>query len=226
MKQILLLILFCISLSAKAQIDFSDDFTVTGSEHTIDIEHHFDVKNNTDIEVTSYWELILGEDFPEEWSTFLCDNNLCYTPWTRKCPESNPNIFAPGFEKEWTLHVKPSGTMGTGQLTIRMHYPQEAGDSTFVDHVFDISIGVSNTIELDLSDLLIYPNPTADYIQITNDKGIGQISVYNVVGKLITEFNHTEGQSHSVADLNRGIYLVRLKDNTGKVVKSMKLSKS
>lgn len=227
MKRVLLLMMILsMGFVSQAQLDIDmSELSIEGSEMTADFDHHFDVLNTTGEEVTAYWELIPSEDFPEEWETFLCDNNLCYTPWVKNCPEGSPNMFAPNQTQQWILHLKPKGVMGTAQMTLRLHYPQASGDSLSVDHVFQIAAGTSSTVEIDLAELLIYPNPATDYIQIRNDESIKQINVYNVVGKQLRSFNHTAGQSHSVQDLNKGIYLVRLMNTQGEVVKSMKLSK-
>lgn len=227
MKRILLLVAFSIaSYISFGQIEVDASYlNIEGSEMTTDIEHHFDIINTTGEELNVFWELVESDDFPSEWDTNICDGNLCYTQWVRNCPEGSPNVFQPNQTQDWRLHVKPKGVIGTGQITLRIYVPQASGDSLSVDHVFQIAAGTSSTVELDLAELLIYPNPATDYIQIRNDESIKQINVYNVVGKQLRSFNHTAGQSHGVQDLNKGIYLVRLMNTQGEVVKSMKLSK-
>lgn len=227
MKQFILTLFFLAPIVAMAQLTFPDDLTITGSAETTDFDHHFQVKNETDQEVSAYWELITSDDFPSEWSTFLCDNNSCYTSWIKNCPESKPNVFASGVSNEWILHLRPNQVAGSAQVTIRIHYPQASGDSTIVDHVFNITAETtSNTVEVDVAQLLIYPNPTSDFFQIQQDDAVAKIGVYNVVGKEMMMLEHSTGQSHNIQHLNKGIYLVRLLDAQGSVLKSMKLSRN
>lgn len=224
-RSILLFLTLSVSLTAFGQLQFSGGTELEGPTDIFDFEHKFNVQNVTDQEVTAYWQLIKGDDFPDEWSSFLCDNGSCYPDFIRNCPEAKPNVFAPGQSFEWTLHMKPKNTIGESQLTIRVFYPQAEGDSTYVDQIYDIRVGTSNTVEVSLAEMVIYPNPTTDYFGIKADDSVSKIGIYNVVGKQMKMINHRSGQSHNVQDLSKGIYLVRLMDDKGQVMKSMKLSK-
>ena len=51
------------------------------------------------------------------------------------------------------------------------------------------------------------------------------ISLFNIVGRLESKFNHTSGMVHDVTALRAGMYLVRLQNKNGDVIKSMRLSK-
>ena len=75
------------------------------------------------------------------------------------------------------------------------------------------------------ADIEIYPNPTNGQVTITSNTGIDQMTIYNVVGKVV---QHVSGprSSQIVADLSRypsGIYIVTAK--TGDVVITERLIK-
>lgn len=71
----------------------------------------------------------------------------------------------------------------------------------------------------------VYPNPTADFFKINNDKEVAKVGIYNLVGKQIAVVDHEEGQQHDVSAYRKGIYLIRLIDARGELIKSIRLSK-
>lgn len=221
-----ILTLVLLSFSSIAQLTFPEDMYIEEAPTINDIEYQIQISNTSSEEIKVFWELVEDDNFNKNWETYLCDINLCYTPFVRNCPTSSPNVFQANVDTLWRLHLKPENSSGQGVLTLRVFYVQDSGDSTLVDYPISIDISnTSNVLDIDLAELLIYPNPATDYIQIRNDESIKQINVYNVVGKQLRSFNHVAGQSHSVQDLNKGIYLVRLMNSQGEVIKSMKLSK-
>ena len=226
MKRNLLFILFLMfGFGLSAQLTVPDGTQATSSTDDIafDFNHHFLLQNETDEQIDVYWEIILDDDFPLEWETYLCDKNLCYTKWVRNCPENQINEFLPGDESDWMFHLLPMGVAGEGTVCIRIIYPNN--DSTFVDHCVDFSLTTNDITEIDLSQVSLYPNPTNDLFQVKSDEYVRKIGVYNVVGKKVEEMLHTAGQSHNIEHLNKGMYLVRLMDENGQIIKTMKLSK-
>jgi len=227
MKRNLLLIFlasFSFALSAQ-QLSVPEGTAATSStdDEAFDFNHHFTLENETDEQVDVYWEILLDDNFPSEWETYLCDKNLCYTQFVRNCPANMVNEFAAGESSTWMFHVKPKGVPGSGTGCIRIIYPND--DSTFVDYCVDFSLTANNISEIDLSDVTIFPNPTSDVFKIKTDEYVREIGVYNVVGKQVEEMTHVAGQSHNIEHLNKGMYLVRLLDDRGQIIKTMKLSK-
>jgi hypothetical protein len=58
-----------------------------------------------------------------------------------------------------------------------------------------------------------------------NDDAVSAISIYNIVGRLVKTIKHSSGMVHDVTALRTGMYLVRLENKSGEVIKSMRLSK-
>jgi hypothetical protein len=56
----------------------------------------------------------------------------------------------------------------------------------------------------------IFPNPTSDFIFITNDfdTKIDNIKIYNTEGKCLLELHNYNNQPINISDLNRGIYFI------------------
>jgi len=227
MKKNLLFIFFLsFGIAVNAQLTLPTEngvVTASSEDPSFDFNYHFTLKNNSNEQINAYWEIILDDDFPVEWETYLCDKNLCYTKFVRNCPENQVNEFMPGEESEWMFHTLPKGVVGEGMACIRIFYPDL--DSSFVDHCVDMSLTANSITEIDLSQVSLFPNPTSDLFQVKSDEYVRKVGVYNVVGKQVDEMSHIPGQAHNIEHLNKGMYLVRLMDETGQIIKTMKLSK-
>ena len=79
----------------------------------------------------------------------------------------------------------------------------------------DTSLGLT---EFDYENQVsIYPNPTIDYISITNGQNIEKILIYDLSGKLVSEF-YNESENLYLGNLASGSYFVKINDkNNGTV---------
>ena len=71
----------------------------------------------------------------------------------------------------------------------------------------------------------VYPNPASDYIWLKEEKGVSRIVIFNVVGKKLKDFDVRENDRYFIADLTKGMYLVQLITENGKIVKTQRLNK-
>lgn len=81
--------------------------------------------------------------------------------------------------------------------------------------------------EIKFSDLKIYPNPTADRIQISSSQKIQNIKIYSIQGILIHEINSIENNATEInfSQRKNGIYVIKVEDqnkaiNTYKIIKN------
>ncbi len=65
------------------------------------------------------------------------------------------------------------------------------------------------------SQVTIYPNPVND--SFTVKANVSSLNIYDITGKLVSEFkgSYRIGVSFNVSDLNKGIYLIELKNEVG-----------
>ncbi|MCB0527230.1 MAG: T9SS type A sorting domain-containing protein [Saprospiraceae bacterium] len=77
-----------------------------------------------------------------------------------------------------------------------------------------------------VADLSVFPNPTSDYISVKdNSDAVGYITVFNLVGKKVKEFEFVKGEQYYVADLTKGMYLVQILDRAKHTLTTHKLDK-
>lgn len=75
-------------------------------------------------------------------------------------------------------------------------------------------------------ELSVYPNPTVENISVQdNADAVGQIVVFNLLGKKVKVFEAAKGEHYYVGDLTKGVYLVQLIGRNKQVVKTQKIEK-
>ena len=75
-------------------------------------------------------------------------------------------------------------------------------------------------------ELSVFPNPTTENISVQdNSDAVGQIIVFNLLGKKIKIFEASKGERYYVGDLTKGVYLVQLVGRNKQVVKTQKIEK-
>ena len=75
-------------------------------------------------------------------------------------------------------------------------------------------------------ELSVYPNPTTENIAVQdNADAVGQIVVFNVLGKKVKLFEAAKGENYYVGDLPKGVYMIQLVGRNKQVVKTQKIEK-
>lgn len=217
--------LLCLPVFLKAQITVSVEpstFMLTGNPSQTDVLVHINVTNTSNQVANIFWSRRLTNN-PVNWLSWICDKNLCFDPSVNSCPPSKPNVLNPGESFDIQVHVNPSNTEGTGDYEINL----SDGDGNNLAQITGQVLISTATAVKDAADtrLTIYPNPTSDYFQVTETPGLKFIELFNIVGNKVRSFDAVPQKQYNVADLADGIYLVRLMTSTGKVIKTIRLSK-
>lgn len=214
------------SLFCSAQLSVSaHPGTASGSgiANNPDIAAYCHVTNNSTFPINLLWSRSVVSK-PAEWSSWACDMNNCYLPHVNACPESFPNILDPGQSFEFSYHVKPSGVDGNAEF--KVYFYELTEQENMLDSVtFTFETTASAVDDVASAGLRIFPNPTTSYFQINNASNVASVSLYNMVGSKVREFDATSNTRFDVADLTEGVYLVRLLDAQGFVLKTVRLSK-
>lgn len=211
-------------------IDLTDNFQ--------DLYDYITVTNNTNETIELKWErIVVLENTQEEWQSQICDNNLCYgfNTSTNYDPDNGldaPFILGPGESfAEFALHVWPRMTEGCGQYKIRFSRTSAPDEILAVAH-FDVSVNkpdcvfLSSTEEQEaLADVVLYPNPTTNQFNLSNNDVVKSLTIFNILGKQMKHINYFNGDAVDVADLADGMYLVALHNEDGQTLKTLRLSK-
>jgi N-acetyl-anhydromuramyl-L-alanine amidase AmpD len=107
--------------------------------------------------------------------------------------------------------------------TISLRIVNVAGlESLFVSDgqrlVDETSLGLNN---YDLSQISIYPNPSADFITIDGLKDNMQVQVYDTNGKLISQHDSLSSNTISVKEWSNGLYQLVIQQGSSFVVKKI-----
>ena len=86
-----------------------------------------------------------------------------------------------------------------------------------------VALGAQSNSKPDLS---VFPNPVTEYISVQDKNDVvGFLSVYNLVGKKVKEFEFVKGEQYNIADLPKGMYLVQILDRSKRNLTTQKIEK-
>lgn len=71
----------------------------------------------------------------------------------------------------------------------------------------------------------IFPNPTSDYINLSESDDIAQIKIMDMLGREVKTFMVVANRAYNVKDLDTGMYFIKLISNDNKVVTTKRLQK-
>lgn len=228
MKRLILsfVVLPLTALTIWGQITISpSSFVLSGVPSNNDVNIHIDVTNTSQFDVSILWAREVASA-PGEWLTWICDKNLCYLPTANACSPTKPNVLAPGEKMDFQIHVNPGNVEGSTPYEIIF---TDYGDPNIElgrvqgEVVIDNSVSTKNNPTQ--SNLTIFPNPTTDAFQVSEATGVKYIEVFNIVGNKVRSFDAVPNKQYTVGDLPDGMYLVRLMTSTGKIIKTIRLSK-
>lgn len=92
---------------------------------------------------------------------------------------------------------------------------------------FTLGLGAqaSATKGISAEDLQVYPNPVVEYFKLGQSERVKTLSVNNLLGREIRRFECQPGQQYFIGDLPRGYYLVQLRDQDQRVIKTVRVAK-
>jgi hypothetical protein len=72
-----------------------------------------------------------------------------------------------------------------------------------------------------------FPNPTPDQLRITTNQVLDGHMLYitNITGKVLRRINYTNGMDISLSELDGGVYIARMVDQSGHVISTQKIIK-
>ncbi len=233
MKQAFTLIFtFLFILSIEAQITATPNTYEKTIAETDKAAFPMTVANTETATLAVYWRLVKSSDWPSEWQTQVCDGNLCYGFNADANPPNKPNNMEGMTSSSiWSLKIDPKGVKGSGKIHMEFFsdsdYQNQVGTTEVAAMFVANSDLVSSTNDSDFSNsITLYPNPAQNFFKIKNDGNIASLSMINILGKEVWTKKHSPNTSYDVSDLYKGMYLVRMFDSKGKLIKTMRLNKT
>ncbi len=230
MKKILLLLfIFSLSLQLTAQVTLvieSESSSIEGSKEEDEIIAKTTILNNSSEMKTVLWERNILS-LSEGWETSFCDKNVCY----------NPDIDAFEFDldsmeqAEVSVYGYPKGFDRAGEgidgaTTVEIKFTDAGDPNNTVTGTFDVQtegFTTTSTRFASKPNIKIYPNPTSQYISLTEATNVNRLMVYNIVGRPVKSFWANTSNQYDVSNLPIGIYLVRLMDRYEQTIKTIRL---
>ena len=220
-----LLAILVVPLVVKGQVSITVDpltFVLTGNPSQPDIHYDVHVTNTSNETTNIFWSKRMRNQ-PVAWQSYICDKTACWDQSFNSCPLDKPNVLAPGETMAIQVHLQPFQTEGTG--TYELNLLDNLGNViTTVNAVFTIDQSTA-VKEAGESRLTIFPNPTAEFFEVSETPGLRYVEVFNIVGSKVKAFDAGPQKQYNVGDLSDGIYLVRLLSSSKKVLKTIRLSK-
>ncbi len=249
MKQILLFLPLIFFLLSNLNILKSQDLVVTPDDLVldtiIDLSDQFivvklssTITNNTNQGVELAWKIkqISGSS---EWKSQVSVNGASggsfaweiMSNYDPAFPSPTPLVLDSGGNSYFDLSIRPTQVAGCGTFELTLSPFLDTTDILLTEiYTFKINVDadcnplVSNE-NWNKNQVTIFPNPTTDYFSITNNSYVKSIQIFNVVGKQMAITPYQNGDVVSVANFPNGLYLVRMLDDDGDVLKTTRLAK-
>lgn len=116
-----------------------------------------------------------------------------------------------------TIDGKPIGALtwwdmdydGEKSLEYITGYYQDPGSWVIPSGIHDVGISKAS--------FSVYPNPADNVLNIVSETGLQNVSMYDLLGKLVAQYDMNGGLSNSISisDLKAGIYLIKIETVSG-----------
>jgi hypothetical protein len=73
--------------------------------------------------------------------------------------------------------------------------------------------------ENNISEVNVYPNPASDKLYVETESEVDEVEIYDVYGRQQPIANSQQPTAIDVSGLNSGVYFVRIKTDSGDVVR-------
>lgn len=176
--------------------------------------------SNSDIEFTWIREQVYVS---ENWQTAICDKNRCYLT------HINNQTFTlnAGDTGVLDVHLYPFQQEGdSAWVNVKLISSASTGDTTVIPYKFYQENTTSSSRDHSLTEAILYPNPASTYFRVASESVISSVEVFDILGKRVKSVNpNSQSAFVDVIDLVKGIYIVRVKDSDGRIIKTQRLKK-
>lgn len=205
MKPFLPFLLLLLSIGVTAQVTISlNPNPITIEVNPVDFETvaHAMVKNESNETKEFTWQRTEIE-LSSTWTSAVCDKNTCYADFvSEQC-----FTLEAGEEGLMDVHIRPFNTTGSALVEIRVF--EKNNPDNFVVGTYNFTEMTTSVSDVERLGLKLYPNPTANYFQLTENDVVDEVVVYNILGKQMQSFSGNN-TNYDISNLPSGMYLVGL----------------
>ncbi len=187
---------------------------------------------STDIELAWIRSMV---DIPSEWTTSVCDPNLCYAPFSDE-PLGPGDVLEPFTimagqtisGEQMYVQFQPNTTPGTGSVMLKIY--EIANPNNSVECEFSFSAVATSTGDPELVTVSLQPNPVGDRVRVVTSSNapVRQVQLYNLVGKLVKQVDLGSAVNAfdlDLTELQEGMYFARMLNASGELVASKRFNK-
>lgn len=229
LKTILTFFLFfhvVLLVQAKGSFHVSSTFATQQGSINKEVAATVTIRNLTNKTLYLKWE-VLKSNLSEGWQAVVCDHQ-CHTSITKEYTfELSPNQVLHDFK----VSFRPNGKEGIGTLELKLYEKlneqNSAENITFSGAAHGVLSSDNKLSNKMTTAPKVFPNPATEYISIKDEQEqVKTLEIYNVVGRLLQrlEVNHS-GEKYDISRLPRGMYMVRMLDYKGNIVRTQRISK-
>ena len=214
------MLLFCCCIGQVWGQNFTPltlDTTLYGHP-TVSIYGDIPIQNNT----FSYLNMRFEEielSIPNGWQTSYCLGLDCLpigiTSKDFTLAVSSPDNYV-------NTHFYPNGIAGTGYVKLKIYEVFYPGDSVILTY-HGVAGQITSVHELEEQDVVIFPNPTSDYLTLLlpNDEGTSMpVQIFDALGRLVQTTVITESINQlDLSRLEKGMYIVAAGNIRKKILK-------
>ena len=239
MRLILITIIISSFFNLNAQVVFSpEENTKEVNLDLNDVWIHTQVQsyllNNTSDTLSLRWEIFVI-DAPQEWEFQfnVSDDGGGSFYWGLNSnidDLSGVNIplpIMPNDSSKMNLGVRPRGIAGCGTYEVRVTSVSDTSNilavGTYHAKINTTPDCTTSISEIEKNQVKIFPNPATDYFTLTATDFVKEIQIFNSVGKRMKTVAFQNGQAINVSSFPNGLYLVRMLDKNGEVLKTTRL---
>jgi hypothetical protein len=218
---------FLLTFCLQAQSSFHVSAAYATKQGRIDKEIAPSVllRNLSNKTIQLRWE-ISKANLSEGWSAVVCDHQ-CYTNLvSEKTFELKPGSVLQDFK----VSFRPNGKEGMGNYTINLYELNNRSSSeqtiTF-NAAANSVVSSTNSLINQPNPPKVFPNPAIEYIYLNDESArVKSIEIYNVVGRKMQKLTvNNSNERFNINNLPRGIYMIRMLDKQGHIVRTQRISK-
>ncbi|MBK7800066.1 MAG: T9SS type A sorting domain-containing protein [Saprospiraceae bacterium] len=186
-----------------------------------DHKAHGVIKNMTSGTINVLWIREILE-LPVDWSTFVCDGNLCYSPDLGKCPEKYPNVIKTNDSTVLDVYIRDNGSEGAAHIVMWVFEKEDTSKKLKVDYLFNKIVSNNEVKNIEIK---VYPNPAYNDFFVDYNQGLTRIDLYSILGKRVISFEALQRKSYDISPLMDGLYLIKLIGPNEQLLRTIRIQK-